>query len=55
MLAYMRSSHSDILDTIRSTGKLEDVVAEKLTAALDAFAQSFRPHTSDGSTGEAAA
>jgi F-type H+-transporting ATPase subunit alpha len=55
MLAYMRSSHADILDTIRTTGKLEDDVAQKLTAALDAFAPSFRPHSSDGSAGEAAA
>jgi F-type H+-transporting ATPase subunit alpha len=51
MLAYMRANHEDILATIRDTGELKDDVAEKLSAALDAFAQVFRP----ASGGEAAA
>jgi F-type H+-transporting ATPase subunit alpha len=51
LLAYMRSQHADILETIRSTGKLEPEVAARLTAALDSFAGSFRPSR----TGEAAA
>ena len=46
MLAYMRSSHADLLDAIRSSGKLEDDVAEKLDAALDSFGESFRPKNS---------
>ncbi|MFP6606842.1 MAG: F0F1 ATP synthase subunit alpha [Myxococcota bacterium] len=46
MLAYMRSSHADLLDAIRSSGKLEDDVAEKLDAALDSFGESFRPQKS---------
>ena len=46
MLAYMRSSHADLLDAIRSSGKLEDDVAEKLDAALDSFGESFRPQNS---------
>ncbi|MEE2674551.1 MAG: F0F1 ATP synthase subunit alpha [Myxococcota bacterium] len=55
MLAYMRSSHADLLDAIRSSGKLEDDVAEKLAAALDGFAESFRPQSSTGSPADAAA
>ncbi len=51
MLAYMRENHEDVLATIRDTGELKDDVAEKLSAALDAFAQVFRP----ASGGEAAA
>ncbi len=50
MLEYIRTSHADILETIRSTGKLEDDTKQKLIAALDAFADSFQP-----STGSAAA
>jgi F-type H+/Na+-transporting ATPase subunit alpha len=43
MLAYVRASHADVLEAIRTTGKLEEPVAAKLTAALDAFAPIFRP------------
>jgi F-type H+-transporting ATPase subunit alpha len=50
MLEYMRTDHGEILEAIRSTGKLEDETAEKLVAALDAFAQVFQP-----SAGSAAA
>ncbi|MFQ5506398.1 MAG: hypothetical protein ACE5F1_16635, partial [Planctomycetota bacterium] len=50
MLEYLRSSHADLLEVIRSTQKLEDDTAEKLAAALDAFAEIFQP-----STGSAAA
>jgi F-type H+-transporting ATPase subunit alpha len=55
MLAYMRSRHTDVLEAIASSGRLEDAVAEKLSAALDAFAQSYQPQSARGSTGEAAA
>ncbi|MDZ7588372.1 MAG: F0F1 ATP synthase subunit alpha [Parasphingorhabdus sp.] len=41
MLAHMRSSHADILDTIRSTADLGDEVKAKLKDALDAFGKSF--------------
>ena len=41
MLAYMRENHGAILDTISESEKLEDDVAESLTAALDAFAGIF--------------
>ena len=47
----MRENHEDVLATIRDTGELKDDLAEKLSAALDAFAQVFRP----ASGGEAAA
>src|SRR5262249_22583691 len=43
ILDYRRSSHAEILQTIRSTGKLEDDVAKKLAAALDEFGKTFQP------------
>ena len=43
MLRYMVESHADILDTIRSSGKLEAETAGRLAAALDAFAKVFQP------------
>jgi F-type H+-transporting ATPase subunit alpha len=52
MLAWMKENHGEVFDEITSTGKLEDDVAAKLSAGLDAFAKVFRP--SRGS-GEAAA
>ena len=51
MLSFMRTNHADVLDEIRTSGKLEDDVAAKLTSALDTFAPTFRPSR----TGEAAA
>jgi len=45
MLEYIRNSHGEILEAIRSTQKLDDAVAQKLTAALDAFADIFQPST----------
>ena len=53
MLAYMHSSHQDILDTIRDTGKFEEETEQKLIAALDEFANVFQP-SSGGSEEEAA-
>ena len=50
MLDYIRNSHGEILEAIRSSQKLEEEVEQKLTAALDAFAEIFEP-----STGSAAA
>jgi F-type H+-transporting ATPase subunit alpha len=43
MLAFMRSSHADVLATIRDTKKLEDDTEQKLVAALDEFANIFQP------------
>jgi len=43
MLDSMRSRHADILQTIRSSGKLEDDVEKKLAAALDEFGKTFQP------------
>jgi F-type H+-transporting ATPase subunit alpha len=45
MLEYLRSDHSDILEAIASSGKLEDDTAAKLTTALDAFAAIFQSST----------
>jgi len=43
LLEHMRTHHADLLERIRSTGKLEDDVKEGLTAALDAFSDVFQP------------
>ncbi|MEM8772153.1 MAG: F0F1 ATP synthase subunit alpha [Pseudomonadota bacterium] len=40
-LRKLHADHSDILKTIRETGKLDDDTAKKLTEALDAFTKSF--------------
>jgi F-type H+-transporting ATPase subunit alpha len=50
MLEYIRQNHGDILETIRTSQKLEDATQQKLVAALDAFAAVFEP-----SAGSAAA
>ncbi len=55
LLAYMKSDHADILEEIESTQKLEDDVAAKLAAALDAFGEAFVPSTGSAATGEEAA
>ncbi len=41
MIAYVRENHGDIVSAIAESEKLEDDVAEKLAAALDAFAAVF--------------
>jgi F-type H+-transporting ATPase subunit alpha len=43
MLDYLRGNHADVLESIRSTGKLEEEVEKKLISALDAFADVFQP------------
>ncbi|MEE4349204.1 MAG: F0F1 ATP synthase subunit alpha [Pacificimonas sp.] len=40
-LTDMRANHADVLESIRSTGKLEDDVADKLHAILKEFARTF--------------
>jgi len=42
MLDFMRASHAEVLETIASTGKLEEETEKKLVAALDAFAEVFQ-------------
>jgi F-type H+-transporting ATPase subunit alpha len=42
MLEFVRSSHGDVLKTIRETGKLDEDTQRKLAAALDAFAEVFQ-------------
>jgi F-type H+-transporting ATPase subunit alpha len=43
MLEYIRNSHGEILEAIRSSQKLEEEAEQKLVAALDAFAEIFEP------------
>jgi F-type H+-transporting ATPase subunit alpha len=51
MLAFVRQDHSDLLATIRDTGKLDSDTETKMIAVLDAFAGVFQP----SSTGSEAA
>ena len=41
LLAHMRADNQDLLDTIGNEGALSDESADKLKAAVDAFAKSF--------------
>ena len=43
MLDYIRQQHGDILKTIHDSGKLDEETEQKLIAALDGFADIFRP------------
>jgi F-type H+-transporting ATPase subunit alpha len=43
MLEHMRTRHAAILDTIRTTGKLEADTKQKLMLALDEFGKIFQP------------
>ena len=49
MLEYIRTNHGDALKSIRDTGKLEEDVVVKLSAALDEFAGIFAPSSGSGS------
>jgi F-type H+-transporting ATPase subunit alpha len=42
LIQFMETRHSQILDEIRSSGKLSEELTPKLEAALDAFAASFQ-------------
>ncbi len=53
LLDFMRSSHAEILDEIRNSGKFADETEQKLIAALDEFSDVFQP-SSSGSEEEAA-
>jgi F-type H+-transporting ATPase subunit alpha len=46
MMAWMRSTHPQILTEIREKGDLPDALASKLAAALDEFAKVFQPASS---------
>jgi len=41
LLRYMKDDHADILDTIRSEGKLSDELEGKLRSAVEKFAEHF--------------
>ena len=43
MLEHLRTRHGAVLDTIRTTGKLEPDTKQKLMAALDEFGKIFQP------------
>ncbi len=43
MLSWLRANHADVLEAIRSSGKLEEGTERKLVAALDAFKGLFQP------------
>jgi len=43
LLAFIKANHADILDSIRTTGKLEDETVKKLVDALKTFGQAFDP------------
>jgi F-type H+-transporting ATPase subunit alpha len=43
MLDHLRARHAGVLDTIRTSGKLEADTRQKLIAALDEFAKIFQP------------
>jgi F-type H+-transporting ATPase subunit alpha len=43
MLDHLRTRHAAVLETIRSSGKLEADTKQKLSAALDEFAKIFQP------------
>jgi F-type H+-transporting ATPase subunit alpha len=40
-LQHLRHNHKDILDTIETTGKLDDDTVDALTRAIDEFKQQF--------------
>jgi F-type H+-transporting ATPase subunit alpha len=48
MLEYVRGNHSQVLASIRDTGKLESETEQKLIAALDAFAAVFQASVGAG-------
>ncbi|RMH41296.1 MAG: F0F1 ATP synthase subunit alpha [Deltaproteobacteria bacterium] len=47
MLEFMRSSKKDLLDTLRSTGVLDDAMDKKLRDALTEFAKQFSVDSKD--------
>ena len=49
MLEHLRTRHAAVLETIRSSGKLEADTKQKLVAALDEFAKIFQPTRVRGS------
>jgi F-type H+-transporting ATPase subunit alpha len=43
LLEHLRTRHADVLEAIRSSGKLEPETRQRLAAALDEFAKIFQP------------
>ncbi len=43
LLAYVQERHTDVVNAIKETGKLDDATRAQLDAALDAFAAIFQP------------
>jgi len=54
MQDHIRTHHGEILETLASSGKLDDDTEQKLVAALDSFAEIFQPSRVVGDEGEAA-
>ena len=54
LLDWMHGNHEGILQEIRETGKFEDETKQKLTSALDEFANVFQSTASFSSDDEAA-
>lgn len=54
LLAWMRSSQSEILESIASSGKFDDETQQKVAVALDEFGKLFQPSGSGGTAVEAA-
>jgi F-type H+-transporting ATPase subunit alpha len=52
LLEYFRANHADILEEIRTTGRLEDETASKIDAALDEFGSVFQSAASSHEGGE---
>jgi F-type H+-transporting ATPase subunit alpha len=52
MVEFILSSHGDILESIRDTGRLEEETEQKLKAALDEFAKVFQPSSRASSVSE---
>ncbi|MFQ5514352.1 MAG: F0F1 ATP synthase subunit alpha [Myxococcota bacterium] len=46
LTTYMQSKHADLLEEIRTSGKLTDDTRSRLEAALDAFGEVFQPSAS---------
>ncbi len=43
LLAYMSASHKDVLERVRTEGKLSDELREALTSAIAGFKSTFKP------------
>jgi F-type H+-transporting ATPase subunit alpha len=55
MLAWMRSTHPDLLKEVREKGDLPDALAARLASALDEFAKLFQSKSASASSASRAA